>query len=142
MPPLPTTSLRVLHRATLHYSTLPNPPKPTTLTPPTYLKTPPRPPKPLTPLLYIFPLTAFTLFLWQLQRLKQKQTLIEKLESSLYDDPILYDSKQIIGDECANRRIMVRGRYLHSKKMKVGPRSIETGIVGSDVVTPMVLEDG
>jgi cytochrome oxidase assembly protein ShyY1 len=109
-----------------------------TLTPPAYLKKSSPAPRRLSPYLYIFPLTAGGLFLWQLARLQKKQELISQLEEGLYSPPVLY-SKGFKGGE--NKRILVRGRYLKSRRMRLGPKSME-GMSGTDDITPMKLEDG
>lgn len=106
--------------------------------------------------LLLIPVTTFSLGVWQVQRKKWKEGLIEALNREVNSTPIELpdDLSDLLLMEY--RPIRVRGQFLHDKEIYMGPRSyIEDGDatstsglfsqgnkgIGYLVITPFQLQD-
>jgi surfeit locus 1 family protein len=105
------------------------------------------------------PLFTFGLGTWQLQRLQWKIALIDELEEKLQLEPMSLPKRIKYGPislaanarlksqslsaipEFIFRKVLVTGRWDHSRSMLLGPR-VREGAAGFHVVTPLVRTDG
>ncbi|HEX9648017.1 MAG TPA: SURF1 family protein [Alphaproteobacteria bacterium] len=80
---------------------------------------------------------------WQLQRAHWKEALIATMEARLAAPPIALPERLDAAavEALGYRRILLRGRFLHSREMLVAPRTYQ-GRVGAELVTPFETEDG
>jgi surfeit locus 1 family protein len=78
---------------------------------------------------------------WQLARRAEKQALIALIESRMAAPPVPLPA--VIGDLAAfdHRRVVVAGRFLHGKEMRVLNRVLD-GRAGVHVVTPLARDGG
>lgn len=97
----------------------------------------------LWPTLIALPMIVVMLGLgaWQLQRLAWKESLIERLETRMYAEPIAPPANDIDIEDAEFRRVRAEGRFLNEQEMFLVGRP-EKGTVGLHVVTPFVTADG
>ncbi|KAI8069902.1 SURF1 family-domain-containing protein [Gongronella butleri] len=97
-----------------------------------------------TALLCTIPFVTFGLGTWQVQRLRWKHNLIERLEERMYMDPVPLPRRisATTMDDYEYRRVVVEGTFQHDQEMLVGPRTRGDGVVGYFLVTPLIREDG
>ncbi|ORZ23028.1 SURF1 family-domain-containing protein [Absidia repens] len=95
-------------------------------------------------LLCTIPFITFGLGTWQVQRLRWKVNLIERLEERMFLDPIPLPRRinQNSLDDYEYRRVKVKGTFRHDQEMLVGPRTRGDGVVGYFLITPLQREDG
>ncbi|XP_057309251.1 surfeit locus protein 1-like [Hydractinia symbiolongicarpus] len=108
-------------------------------------------------LLLIIPIASFGLGTWQVRRLEWKKGLIKEMEAKTQKEavPLPHDILTPTRmEEMQYRRVIVHGKFDHSKEIYVGPRSLNAdkeskgGLVsgkptsGYHVVTPFVLDSG
>ncbi|CAO3638615.1 unnamed protein product [Cunninghamella blakesleeana] len=97
-----------------------------------------------TALLCTIPFLTFGLGTWQVQQLRWKVKLIEKLEERMYLPAIPLPRRINMDniDDYEYRRVKVSGTFRHDQEMLVGPRTRGDGVVGYFLVTPLKREDG
>ncbi|ORX57994.1 SURF1-domain-containing protein [Hesseltinella vesiculosa] len=97
-----------------------------------------------TAILCTIPFITFGLGTWQVQRLRWKHSLIERLEERMFLDPVPLPRRisATTMDDYEYRRVEVVGTFQHDQEMLVGPRTRGDGVVGYFLVTPLVREDG
>jgi surfeit locus 1 family protein len=86
----------------------------------------------------LFPLTAFALGTWQIQRLRWKTDLLARHEDALTRAPAILPDRIDADLSRAEeyRRVLVRGTFRHDQEMLLGPR-VRDGVNGYFVITPM-----
>ncbi|KAL1456056.1 hypothetical protein WDU94_000810 [Cyamophila willieti] len=103
------------------------------------------------------PVTTLGLGLWQISRLKWKESLIEELQTKTNLPTVNLPEELFELNDLEYRRVQVRGHFDHSREMYLGPRSflkggdsISTGGLmsagaggksGYYVITPFILSD-
>jgi surfeit locus 1 family protein len=84
---------------------------------------------------------------WQIKRLQWKEEILSQIDSVYNKDPseniFSYD---FLTDSIDNGKIIIdrgtiKGRYIYSKEIKIGPRTHE-GKSGYHIITPFALDDG
>ena len=109
-------------------------------------------------ILLIIPVTAFCLGTWQVKRLAWKRELIRDLEARTSSEPVPLPSDILLPgkiNEMEYKRVIVRGKFDHTKEIFLGPRSknvpnsMSNGSLissrsdsGYHVVTPFILDTG
>jgi surfeit locus 1 family protein len=85
-----------------------------------------------------FPITAFSLGTWQIQRLRWKTDLLARHEDALARPPAILPDRVDADLSRAEeyRRVLVRGTFRHDQEMLLGPR-VRDGVNGYFVITPM-----
>jgi len=91
----------------------------------------------------LIPVLTFALGTWQVQRLKWKVDLIDRLSEKLQREPIPLPSKVNLAaiPEFVYRRVVLRGTWDHAHSMVLGPRVLE-GKNGFHLITPLVRGNG
>jgi len=78
---------------------------------------------------------------WQLDRLSQKESLIAERQAMLARPPLDLAHIRGAGAPPAYRRVIVSGRFLHDRELRVGPTT-RRGRAGWQVVTPLARAEG
>ncbi|KAI0296229.1 SURF1-domain-containing protein [Russula brevipes] len=91
----------------------------------------------------LIPVLTFALGTWQVQRLKWKVDLIDRLSEKLQREPIPLPSKVNLAaiPEFVYRRVVLRGTWDHAHSMVLGPRVLD-GKNGFHLITPLVRGNG
>ncbi|XP_065651599.1 surfeit locus protein 1 [Hydra vulgaris] len=108
--------------------------------------------------LLVIPITAFCLGTWQIKRLAWKKELIREMEARTTSEAIPLPSDILSPrkiEEMEYRRVIVRGKFDHTKEVFLGPRSKNvsnsfnnSSLISSrsesgyHIVTPFVLNTG
>ncbi|KAI7871862.1 SURF1 family-domain-containing protein [Spinellus fusiger] len=97
-----------------------------------------------TAILCTIPFITFGLGTWQVQRLRWKVGLIQRLEERMFL-PAIPLPRRISPDALDDyeyRRVRVVGKYRHDQEMLLGPRTRGDGVVGYFLVTPLERPNG
>lgn len=78
---------------------------------------------------------------WQLDRLAQKQELIDRLEARWSEAAVPFPASIDSFDDWEYRRVLLQGHFLHEQEF-LFPGKTYKGTVGSWIATPFVLDDG
>ncbi|KAF8274119.1 SURF1-domain-containing protein [Lactarius quietus] len=91
----------------------------------------------------LIPVLTFALGTWQVQRLKWKVDLIDKLSEKLQQEPIPLPNKVNLAviPDFVYRRVTLRGKWDHAHTILLGPRVMD-GKNGFHLITPLVRTDG
>lgn len=86
-------------------------------------------------------LVLLGLGVWQLDRLAQKQELIDRIELRWSEAAVPFPASIGSFDDWEFRRVLLRGRFLHEKEL-LFPGKTYKGTAGNWIATPFVLDDG
>ncbi len=78
---------------------------------------------------------------WQLYRKAEKEALIEQMQARGEGPAIALPQRLSPTEDLVFTRVMVTGRYLHDKEMRLSNR-VRKSEVGRHIVTPFRLDDG
>ncbi|KAI9030717.1 SURF1 family-domain-containing protein [Phycomyces nitens] len=95
-------------------------------------------------ILCTIPFVTFGLGTWQVQRLRWKVGLIQRLEERMHLPaiPLPRRINPDALDDYEYRRVTVKGHYRHDQEMLLGPRTRGDGNVGYFLVTPLERPNG
>ncbi|KAI0308179.1 mitochondrial protein required for respiration [Multifurca ochricompacta] len=91
----------------------------------------------------LIPVLTFALGTWQVQRLKWKVDLIDKLSEKLQREPILLPGRVnlLAIPDFVYRRVILRGTWDHTHSILLGPRVLDS-TNGFHLITPLVRTNG